>query len=287
MIASNWKALTLYFQSYLADKDKTTKTIYQALNNIHVQLHYNFLAYILIVMNYLNLEFQSEEVRIHKYLDVVEFGLKMKMNNFITTRVLKEKNCFEISLENSQNLKPLNPIYFGTNVQQLIENASESEHTLVEIFQIRTLGCYQEFLKQIRSRINYQDSLLQQLKYVSPAVAISGKVSSIVGLYNNFKEILQSHMDIEALDAQWRAIPFIPNIETDVLAYAGKINAFRKKAKKSPIETSRMCSLTDSEQNASSTDGEPDQMLMLYLFSAFKKLTRIYFGILFLNSIAQ
>ena len=71
-----WDALTFYFQSFLVDEEeRKARKLYEGLKNVDLHIFYSFLAYILPLVNKLNVEFQSEEVRIHGHLSTIEAGL--------------------------------------------------------------------------------------------------------------------------------------------------------------------------------------------------------------------
>ena len=64
------------------------------------------------------------------------------------------------------------------------------------------LNFYVELCEQIKSHVNFKDSLLNNLICLNPSVATSGKVTSIVPLYQSFQKILK--LDMEKLDLEWR-----------------------------------------------------------------------------------
>ena len=57
--------------------------IYAGLRSSDLKLYYSFMGYILPILNHLNLEFQSESVRLHSFLSTIENGLKTVLENFI------------------------------------------------------------------------------------------------------------------------------------------------------------------------------------------------------------
>jgi hypothetical protein len=79
-LLEQWDALKIYFQSMLADNIPTTVSIHEGLGNVKLRLFYLFLGYILPVVNELNLEFQSESVRVHQILKKVNINLRSPNN---------------------------------------------------------------------------------------------------------------------------------------------------------------------------------------------------------------
>ena len=64
-----WPALTLYFEEFAADKSYeciNANNLFGGFTNGRVKPYYLFLSYILQIINKLNVEFQSEQVKIHK-----------------------------------------------------------------------------------------------------------------------------------------------------------------------------------------------------------------------------
>ena len=237
-LVEQWDALTLYFQSYLLENCPPATNIYHGLKDLGIKLHYCFLSYILEIVNSMNLEFQSEGVRIHKYLDVIDSGLSTVMDNFISKGVLKGKYCFEIDHTQPQNFKPIDETYFGARVSLMIaENSKPTAEQMRAIspFRIRALEFYIELCSQIKKRVDFRDDFLNHLKCVSPSNALSGKISSVAPLYLRFSSTI--HFDIEELDRQWRALFNLPDVEEKLANYAASLNrgsaSKAKKGKKS------------------------------------------------------
>ena len=67
----------------------------------------------------MNLEFQSEKVRIHCYLKLVQDGLKNLMENFVKKHYLDAVNCFEVNEDDERILYPLDKVYFGAKFEEL------------------------------------------------------------------------------------------------------------------------------------------------------------------------
>ena len=53
-------------------------------------------------------------------------------------------------------------------------------------------------------RADHQDPLLSQLECLSPTVAVSGKIKSIVPIYEKFSPTLK--LDIQQLNTEWKEI---------------------------------------------------------------------------------
>jgi hypothetical protein len=149
--------------------------------------------------------FQSENVRLHCYLLNIESGLKEILTFFIKKDVLSKVRPFNIDLKNPSNFLKLEHLYCGLHFNSIIENLRSDgkfdEKSLRDV-RLRVLNFYMELCEQIKSRINFKDSLLNHLICLNPSVATSGKVTSIVPLYLPFQNILK--LDLERLECEWR-----------------------------------------------------------------------------------
>ena len=88
--------LIFNFQSYLAD---------------YVFAYYVFLSFVLIMVNRVNVQFQSEEAQFHLLLSKVKS--KEIMSNFIKADVLDHTSPFAIDVTKPDNVQNLKHIYFG------------------------------------------------------------------------------------------------------------------------------------------------------------------------------
>lgn len=79
-LLEQWTALELYFASFLIENLPAAHKIYAGLRSSDLKLYYSFMGYILPILNHLNLEFQSESVRLHSYLSTIENGLFWKIS---------------------------------------------------------------------------------------------------------------------------------------------------------------------------------------------------------------
>ena len=178
-----------------------------------MQLYYCFLRYILPIVNKMNLEFQSEKVRIHCYLKLVQDGLKNLMENFVKKHYLDAVNCFEVNEDDERILYPLDKVYFGAKFEELAtkvlkprqprdlvkENANKQK--LAEVKE-NCLKCYQELCKQIKKRIDHKDDLLTKLSWIDPKKAVTDENPSIIPLHTKFKDAKK--IDMEELNSEWQ-----------------------------------------------------------------------------------
>ncbi|KZS10354.1 Zinc finger-like protein [Daphnia magna] len=197
-----WGPLELYFQSFLAEDNQAAKKIYCALINPKMKLHYSFLAYVLPLVNKMNVHFQSEKVEIHRLLSSVEAGLRPIMDNFIRPEFLRGKSAFDVDHTNPRHQKAIIGIYYGAKVETLIMDLSSSLCSNVLLaFRISCLTFYIELFSQIKMRVNHKDDTLIQLQCIDPKEALSGKVLSIAPLFYKFRSTLT--LDIEEINTEW------------------------------------------------------------------------------------
>jgi hypothetical protein len=210
-LLEQWPALTLYFQSMMLTEIPAANAILKGLQSHELQLYYMFLGYILPVVNRLNLQYQSEDVRIHLILKSVRDTLGEILRNFMKENSLRNKDPFEVDVFNPHNLRPFNEIYFGAKFDVLVksENLRLSSHQVNDI-QVKCVKFYQILVKQIQKRINHRDPLLKQLECIDPSIALSGQISSIAPLYSRFCATYS--VDVEELNSEWRRLPFVDEI---------------------------------------------------------------------------
>ena len=108
----------------LSGKQQTCWSNNYLHNNFELKLYYSFLSYIHPIVNYMNVEFQSENVRIHAYLSTVEEGLTNIMGNFIKKTSLplpdSGKSCFDVVESDESNLWKPTEMFFGVKFDQIV-----------------------------------------------------------------------------------------------------------------------------------------------------------------------
>ena len=232
-LLQQWGALENYFAGYMMEKVSSAHVIYKALRDRTLQMYYCFLAYVLRIVNHMNVEFQSESVRLHVFLSTIETGLRTLMENFITEDAMKGNYVFDVDQADQNNLKPIKQMYFGAEFERVEakfkkENPSGANDLIREV-RAGALKFYQELCRQIKKRVNHNDPLLKQLCWVDPTVALSGNIKSLVPLYDRFSATIK--LNLEKLNLEWRRITQIDKLVIENFMSSVKRIQCKKKKK--------------------------------------------------------
>lgn len=213
-LVEQWTALTLFFALPANEgRDQTAVKLYTALIDPEVKLYYLFLNYVLPIVNGLNLEFQSAEVKVHKLLKSVGNTLSELARNYIKDELLAIRSVFEIDFSNPRNFKAMETdMHFGAEFELFAIDQIESRKLQDRQLAATKKNCLAFYIKlcsEIKRRVNSEDPLLRMLDWLSPETALSGSVPSIIPLFRIFKDCFNGSLEVEALNREWRRLPFL------------------------------------------------------------------------------
>ena len=208
-ILDQWPALTLYFTSAaLEDNVKSADVILNQLLNPVNKMYYAFLAFVLPLVNKVNLEFQAENFRIHKLRSSISLSVKGILGYFVKREIIKKNELQKINIKDPSIYLNIEGIYHGTKAETVyLENTSEITDIMLKEFRIRALNFYVELTKQMFVRFFSNDSFktLELVEAMDPDNVAEGKPLSIVPLALKFKHIIPED-DHESLNAEWREL---------------------------------------------------------------------------------
>jgi hypothetical protein len=161
-----WTALTLFFALPANEGwDQTAVKLYTALIDPKVKLYYLFLNYVLPIVNGLNLEFQSAEVKVHKLLKRMSNTLSELARNYIKDELLAIHTVFEIDFSHPRNFKAMETeMYFGAEFELFTIDQIESwklQDRQVAATKKNCLAFYIKLCSEIKRRVNSEDPLLR------------------------------------------------------------------------------------------------------------------------------
>ena len=111
-IIDNYDALLLYFQNETGiDKVDGVRRVYDELINSGTRHMLYFLQYILQKVNALNVEFQSENFRLHRLHLMVTTEYRNILSCFVNEEIMQRVNVSDIDPINTCNHKKINDIY--------------------------------------------------------------------------------------------------------------------------------------------------------------------------------
>ena len=213
-LVEQWTALTLFFtEPAIAGRDQTAVKLYAALTDPKVKLYYLFLNYVLPIVNRLNVEFQSTEVKVHKLLRSVGDTLTELARNYIKDELLAIRSVFEIDFSNPRNFRTMETeMHFGAEFELFaidqIDSRKLQERQLATAKK-HCLAFYIKLFSEIKRRVNSEDPLLRMLDWLSPETALSGSVPSIIPLYRMFRDCFSGLVNVEVLNREWRRLPLL------------------------------------------------------------------------------
>ncbi|VEN37309.1 unnamed protein product [Callosobruchus maculatus] len=210
-ILENWEALILFFtEECFEDNLHSTQQILDNLKNPIYKVYLNFLVYVLEVVDKLNLEFQSENPKLHLLLRRVKDLYRTILRNFIKKSHLDTIPLESLDPGNPRYFIELNNIYLGVNVELLLSNQAVPQNDMHN-FRLRVLDFYVELCKQIKSRFNFKDPYLKFIANFCPRTALSGNIGSIAILASELFPGLIT--DLENLNTEWRLVADLSSFE--------------------------------------------------------------------------
>lgn len=193
----------MFQNAVLGDNLRSVVQILENLKNTIYKIYFHFLAYILEIINKLTIEFQSEHCKIFNLGTKIKSLYKSVLKNFLKREYIENTPLDNIDPKNPRNFLDIEEMYFGANVQILLETAS-IEKTEVHNFRLRSLEFYIELSAQIKMRFSFNDPVWSFCSLFTPENALSGKTNTIVKSVLFFPQLVTN---VQELDSEWRLLP--------------------------------------------------------------------------------
>jgi len=209
-ILEQWDALQLYFQSQASvDKVDGAGQILQTMNTPRTKHMLLFVGYILGKVNEMNIEFQSQNFRLHKLYKSVIAEYRFLLSLFIREEVLQSCSLAEIDPSEVTVHKKLGGIELGGRCEaQLIRQSLGDKEVQ---FRKDVLSFLIELCIQIRRRFPLeQDSVLAQMQLLDPKQALESNKPSIITLAVKFPTVV-SDENLDRLSDQWKELASYKN----------------------------------------------------------------------------
>lgn len=195
----------MYFTHTLLSEDlRSTRGMLENLKNPIYKLYFFFLSYILGIINKINLEFQSENFKIDVLLPRLRGLFKTILKNFMSKEYVDKTPLHQINPVNPRQYLPIEDIYCGAQVDLFLAKEKDGfvrrEGQEVEKFRKNVLSYYVELILQIKQRIDFNNALLMYMENLSPKIAVSGSIRSIVEILTFFPNL---NVDVEELNTEW------------------------------------------------------------------------------------
>lgn len=230
-------ALKLYFtQAALEDKIANAQTILNTITAPLTFVYLQFLSFVLPFFIDLNLEMQSEDMKIHIVYDRISSIYKEILSCYIKRTHIQNKSCHEINYKNPQLYLPNEDIYIGGKVSATISTLlSENKIKASDVteFKTRCLSFYVEAAKQINLRFPYISltQVLQHFKMIDPKTIHGGKITTLEPMASQLP-ILFKNIDLDDVDREWRKLVNMDLeeevVNSNVKEYWSKIFSLKK-----------------------------------------------------------
>lgn len=210
-ILEQYNALVLYFTDvHLNQKVSAAEKILNLLRDPSTKLYYHFLDFVLPFFNNLNLEMQSESIKIHTLYTSIQSVLKTLLDCFLKPDYLGKTPLENIEYKNPHNFLEIENIYLGAKISAAITDKSHGltdgellnfrKHCLEFLIE----GCHQIY-KRFDPK-NKSTQILRKLTIISPSEVISKEHNSIASLAIEFPNLVSSDDELNTLDQEWRIL---------------------------------------------------------------------------------
>lgn len=205
-ILEQFEALKLYFQSeYLEDEKEECEHIYSMLCDPFTKQYLHFLEYFLPFFTKLNLEFQSESVKIHTVYSRMSELYKTILDCYLNPDYLKNTELADVQYRNPRNYCDLKNVYLGPKVAIFMSEKNISEHDK-DNFKKHCLNFLVECAAQIYKRFPFNLPDIKGLSFLSIIQPQNlTKINSIAPTLSAFP-ILTAGLDVNDLDREYRQL---------------------------------------------------------------------------------
>lgn len=209
-LLEQYDALVLYFtNAHLNDEILAAESIVNRLKDPSVKMYLHFLNFVLPHFTNLNLEMQSEKIKIHTLYRRIESTFRNLVDCYLKPEYLEKTATEDIQFRNPNNFVQIENIYLGAHVMAAISNKTTGlDEGRLEEFRKRCLDFYVESCRQIYNRFRFRDSAqvtLKLLSMISPEEVLSKKHISIAPLAAKFSNLIGEN-ELNRLDSEWRQL---------------------------------------------------------------------------------
>lgn len=174
-----------------------------------IKLYFCFLSNILAVINKLNVEFQSEKVKIHKVHAKISDLYRGVLRNFMNKKYLDTTPLEKINWYNPDNFLPEKEMYLGAKFEQEAASFGLLPRKMSEI-KTNCLKFYVTLAKNIRTRFEFGNGILKFMNNFEPSVALSGRIPSVLPIMN---VVAPLKLDIDLVNSDWRHLADVEELK--------------------------------------------------------------------------
>ena len=201
-VIEQWGPLKLFFQAEsLKDKVDSAANIFKVMVTPGTKHMLLFLNYVLPKIDIMNLQFQSEDLQVHKVFKSIKDTYREILSLFVRNDVILTGDVATIDHTFKNNLRPITEVHLGWRCQvSLGDNETRFREDCVKFLV--------ELCVQMRKRFGFsEDSVLSMISCLDPEEALSSKraMASLAKLAVKFPWLVPE-ADMDKLDDEWRAL---------------------------------------------------------------------------------
>lgn len=212
-ILEQWQPLKLYFSSiFLEERLGAVDKIHESLNDPSIFMYLTFLDYILPKLNTFNLIFQSKGPTLHLLLEKIQDVYISILNIFYHPGSITRARLHLIDPKNKSQHVPVNQIYLGATLHELFNREEYQRGNMINDVKDRCKRFAIVACEQIRSRFDFNNCLWRSAAHLHPKAVLNRSLrTEVPSLSDMAKEVpLINTVDKQALDDEWRSIPWYP-----------------------------------------------------------------------------
>lgn len=207
-LLEQFEALKAYFENEADGSgmpSEGVKKLKAEFQNKKFKLYLEFLSYILDITCKMNLEFQSNEIRIHKLHSSMSGFYVSILRNFLKKSYIDRHltDIQSISITDPHHYIDIDEMYVGPF---LCPTQHIDRHDMM-VFKKHVLSFYVELCIQIKRRFSFSNTVISNMEIIDPVKMSVQAYGSIAPLAKNFPNICS---DLRGLDFEYRQIINLP-----------------------------------------------------------------------------
>ncbi|BFZ21019.1 hypothetical protein BsWGS_24058 [Bradybaena similaris] len=202
-ILEQWDALLLFFQIE-ATSDKVDGA--GEMNTAGTKHMLLFVNYIIAKVDRMNIEFQSEHLRIHKVFASISDDYRSLMDLYIRPEIMHSTNLSQIDPLDTTLYKKLEDIDVGGRCENMLKTQSLEDKEIQ--FRRDALSFLTNLCDQIKKRFPLSsDSVLSQLRVLDVDESLSSehRLNSLIPLASKFPALV-AESELDFLQDEWKAL---------------------------------------------------------------------------------
>ena len=206
-VLEQWEPLKLFFQAE-SPKDKVdgAANIFKVMVTPGTKHMLFFLNYVLPKIDIMNLQFQAEDLQVHKVFKLICDTYREILSLFVRDDVILTRDVATIDPTSKSNHRPITEVHLGgrCHAEMLKVSLGDNETR----FREDCVKFLVELCVRIRKRFDFsEDSVLSMISCLDPEEALSSKrgMASLAKLAVKFPRLVPE-ADMDKLDDEWRAL---------------------------------------------------------------------------------